>query len=87
MCIRDRFLSKLFVIDMAEKILKKIPMGTHHYEKFIKPSKIKEIFIKHNLHIRTIKGINLNPISNNWKLTNNTSINYIVSLSKQRAYN
>ena len=85
--INKTFLSKLFVIDMAEKVLKKIPMGTHQYEKFIKPSEIKDIFIKHNLHIRSIKGINLNPISNNWKLTDNTNINYIVSLSKQRAYN
>ena len=50
-------------------------------------SEIKDIFIKHNLHIRNIKGINLNPISNNWKLTDNTSINYILSLSKQKAYN
>ena len=33
-------------------------------------------------NIKTIKGMNLNPINNNWKLTNNTSINYIVSLSR-----
>ena len=52
---------------------------------FVSPLSIfiaKYIFIKHNIHIRTIKGINLNPISNNWKLTDNTSINYILSLSK-----
>ena len=81
--INKTFLSQLFVIDMAEKILKKIPMGTHHYEKFIKPSEIKDIFQNHNFDIRSIKGINLNPISNNWKLTNNKSINYIVSLTKR----
>ena len=81
--INKTFLSKLFVIDMAEKILKKIPMGTHHYEKFIKPSEIKDIFQNYNFDIRSIKGINLNPISNNWKLTDNKSINYIVSLTKR----
>ena len=81
--INKTFLSKLFVIDMAEKILKKIPMGTHHYEKFIKPSEIKVIFHNYNFHIRSIKGINLNPISNNWKLTDNKSVNYIVSLTKR----
>lgn len=80
--INKTFLSKLFVIDMAEKILKKIPNGTHHYEKFINPTEIKDIFNNYNFHIKTIKGMNLNPINNNWKLTNNTSINYIVSLSK-----
>ena len=81
--INKTFLSKLFVIDMAERVLKKIPMGTHHYKKFIKPSEIKDIFQNYNFDIRTIKGINLNPISNNWKLTDNKSINYIVSLTKR----
>ena len=80
--INKTFLSKLFVIDMAEKILKKIPIGTHHYEKFIKPREIKNIFLSHNFHIKSIKGISLNPINNNWKLTDNTSINYILSLTK-----
>ena len=81
--INKTFLSKLFVIDMAEKVLRKIPMGTHNYEKFIKPSEIKDIFQNYNFDIRSIKGINLNPISNNWKLTDNKSINYIVSLTKR----
>ena len=81
--INKTFLSKLFVIDMAEKVLKKIPMGTHNYEKFIKPSEIKDIFQNYNFDIRSIKGMNLNPISNNWKLTDNKSINYIVSLTKR----
>jgi len=80
--INKTFLSKLFVIDMAEKILKKIPIGTHHYEKFIKPREIKNIFLSYNFHIKSIKGISLNPINNNWKLTDNTSVNYIVSLTK-----
>jgi 2-polyprenyl-6-hydroxyphenyl methylase/3-demethylubiquinone-9 3-methyltransferase len=81
--INKTFLSKLFVIDMAEKILKKIPMGTHNYEKFINPIEIKDIFNNNNFHIKTIKGMNLNPINNNWKLTNNTSVNYIVSFTKR----
>ncbi len=80
--INKTFLSKLIVIDMAENILKKIPKGTHHYEKFISPKEIENIFIKYNFYIKNLKGINLNPIVNSWKLTNNTAINYIVSLSK-----
>jgi len=81
--INKTFLSKLIVIDMAEKILKKIPKGTHNYEKFINPIEIKDIFNNNNFHIKTIKGMNLNPINNNWKLTNNTSVNYIVSFTKR----
>ena len=80
--INKTLLSRLIVIDLAENILKKIPKGTHHYEKFISPIDIENIFIKYNFHLKNLKGMNLNPITNNWKLTNNTSVNYIVSLSK-----
>ena len=81
--INKTYLSKIFVIDIAEKIFKKIPEGTHHYEKFINPKEIKDIFNNFNFNIKSIKGMNWNPIINNWRLTNNTSINYIVSLSKK----
>jgi len=81
--INKTLLSRMFVIDIAENILKKIPKGTHHYEKFIKPREIREIFSQYDFQIKGIKGMNLNPILNSWKLTNNTSINYILSLSKK----
>jgi len=81
--INKTLLSRMFVIDIAENILKKIPKGTHHYEKFIKPREISEIFSQYGFQIKNIKGMNLNPILNCWKLTNNTSINYILSLSKK----
>lgn len=81
--INKTLLSKIFVIDMAENILKKIPRGTHHYDKFINPKEINKIFSQYNFHIKNIKGINFNPLLNKWKLTNNTSINYITSLSKK----
>lgn len=81
--INKTLLSKIFVIDIAEKILKKIPKGTHHYEKFINPREIIDIFNNYGFNSKSIKGMNFNPISNNWMLTDNTSINYILSLSKK----
>ena len=81
--INKTLISKILVIDMAEKIFKKIPEGTHHYEKFINPEEIKDIFNSFNFDINCIKGMSWNPIFNNWRLTNNTSINYIMSLSKK----
>jgi len=81
--INKTFISKILVIDIAEKLFQKIPEGTHHYEKFINPEEIREIFNNFNFNIKSIKGMNWNPIINNWRLTNNTSINYIVSLSKK----
>ena len=67
---------------MAENIVKKIPKGTHHYEKFISPEELCNIFKKYNFQVKSLKGMNWNPISNTWRLTNNTSINYILALTK-----
>ena len=80
--INRTMLSKFFVIEIAENIVKKIPKGTHHYEKFVSPDEISTIFKKFNFRIKNISGMNWSPISNTWRLTNNTSINYILSLSK-----
>ncbi len=80
--INKTFLSKLFVIEIAENIIKKIPKGTHHYEKFVSPRELSGFFKKFGFEIKNIKGMNWSPISNNWRLTNNTLINYIASLSK-----
>ncbi len=80
--INRTILSKFFVIEMAENIVKKIPKGTHHYEKFISPEELCNIFKKYNFQVKSLKGMNWNPISNTWRLTNNTSINYILALTK-----
>lgn len=81
--INRTILSKFFVIEIAENIIKKIPKGTHDYKKFITPEQLGAIFEKYTYEINNIKGMIWSPISNTWRLTRNTSINYILSLSKK----
>ena len=81
--INRTILSKFFVIEIAENIIKKIPKGTHDYKKFITPEQLRTIFEKYTYEINNIKGMIWSPISNTWRLTRNTSINYILSLSKK----
>ncbi len=81
--INRTILSKFFVIEIAENIIKKIPKGTHDYKKFITPEQLRAIFEKYTYEINNIKGMTWSPISNTWRLTRNTSINYILSLSKK----
>ena len=81
--INRTILSKFFVIEIAENIIKKIPKGTHDYKKFITPEQLGAIFEKYTYEINNIKGMTWSPISNTWRLTRNTSINYILSLSKK----
>lgn len=79
--INRTILSKIIVIKIAEDILKKIPNGTHNYEKFIRPLEIKNYFLKVGLNIYDLKGMTWDPIRN-WKISSNTSINYITTFKK-----
>ena len=74
--------SYLFAIVGAEYILKWLPIGTHEWEKFIKPDDLINITKKNNLILRKLDGMKFNILNNDWKISNDTSINYIVKLTK-----
>ena len=80
--INRSILSKMIVIKIAEDVLKKIPVGTHNYKKFIRPMEIKNYFNGEGLNMHSLKGMVWDPIRN-WRLSDNTSINYIVTLKKK----
>ncbi len=69
--------SYLFAIIGAEYILKWLPIGTHEWEKFIKPEKLIDIMKNHDLKIEKIDGMKFNLIKNEWSLSSDKSINYI----------
>ncbi len=74
--INRNSLSKLFAISIAENILKWIPKGTHDYYKLIKPEELKKTLTQENFHFKSIKGLVFDPLSGEWKLSNNYMINY-----------
>ena len=80
--INRNILSKMIVIKMAEDVLKKIPAGTHNYEKFITPTEIRNYFNFEGLNMSNLKGMIWDPIRS-WRLSKNTSINYIVTFKKK----
>ena len=52
--------SYLFAIVGAEYILRWLPIGTHEWEKFVKPDDLVDILKKYNLKLDTIDGMKLN---------------------------
>ena len=74
--------SYIFAIIGAEYILKWLPIGTHDWNKFVKPNDLIEIGNKHSLKFNKMNGMNFNPITNNWMVTKDTSVNYIVEFIK-----
>ncbi len=72
----------LFAILGAEYLLKILPQNTHDFAKFIRPSELAEWSRLAGLSIKSMAGINYNPITKTFKLTNDTSVNYLVHLKK-----
>ena len=74
--------SYIFAIVGAEYILRWLPIGTHDWQKFIKPSKLIG-FAEHNsMKIKKIDGVVFNPLSNTWNIDNDKSVNYIAIFKK-----
>ena len=66
----------------AEYILRWLPVGTHDWNKFLKPEELEKLLQDKKFSTVDIKGLEFNPILNKWKKSNNLSVNYIVSSSK-----
>ena len=66
----------------AEYILRWLPIGTHDWNKFVKPEELQKKLNKENFTTSDIKGLEFNPIWNKWKRSNNLSVNYIISSIK-----
>ena len=71
----------LFAIIGAEYILNLLPKGTHEYKKFIKPSQLQAWANSNGLSFDSIIGMTYNPITQKYKLSQDTSVNYIVEVS------
>ena len=74
--------SYVFAIIGAEYILKWLPIGTHDWDKFVKPNELINISKKNNLSLNKLDGMKFNIIDNSWKITDDTSVNYIVKFIK-----
>ena len=83
--INRNFKSFVFAIIGAEHILKLLPVGTHQYSKFIKPSEIEEIARKSDLELVDTIGINYNPLMKKFYCSSDVDVNYIMCFKKTPA--
>ena len=66
----------------AEYILRWLPIGTHDWNKFIKPEELEKKLIDKKFLINDLTGLNYNPIFQEWKKTKDMSVNYIILATK-----
>ena len=69
--------SYVFAIVGAEYILRWLPIGTHEWEKFVKPEDLKKILTKYDLSLNKFDGMNFNIIKDEWGISKDLSVNYI----------
>ena len=72
----------LFAIVGAEYILNLLPRGTHDYAKLIKPSELASHCRASSLDLLRTKGLQYNPLTKNYWLDDNTSVNYMFATRK-----
>ena len=74
--------SYIFAIVGAEYVLRWLPIGTHEWEKFVKPEELKSILNKNNLNLKKIDGMNFNILKDEWNISKDLSVNYIAEFKK-----
>ena len=66
----------------AEYVLGWMPKGTHQWEKFIKPEEFKQWLEENGMQQDAMSGVTYNPLSNKWRRSRDTGVNYMIAGSK-----
>ena len=74
--------SYLFAVIGAEYILGLLPKGTHDYSRFIRPSEMEAWSRKNGLHLADITGLVYNPLTREYKLNSDVSVNYMACFQR-----
>tara|TARA_X000001036_G_scaffold358733_1_gene341281 strand:- start:730 stop:1458 length:729 start_codon:yes stop_codon:yes gene_type:complete len=74
--------SYVFAIIGAEYIMRWLPIGTHDWEKFLKPEELISMLKKNNLNVERVEGMKFNLLTDKWSISKDKSINYIAKFIK-----
>ncbi len=74
--------SYAFAIIGAEYVLGWLPIGTHDWDKFVKPEDLIKINKDNNLKLEKLDGMKFNLLTEQWSLSSDNSVNYITKFKK-----
>ena len=74
--------SYVFAIIGAEYILKWLPIGTHDWNKFLKPVDLINICKNNSLNLNNLIGVKFDILKNEWIVSEDSSVNYLAQFSK-----
>ena len=62
----------------AEHILRWLPRGTHQYEKLVTPAELDAALDGTGMLVTRRSGVSYNPLADEWRLSRDTDVNYMV---------
>ena len=71
-----------FAIVGAEYVLGWLPRGTHQYSKLVRPEELRRYLERAGLVVHRQIGMNLNPLNETWRQSDDLSINYVTIANK-----
>ena len=74
--------SYAFAIIGAEYVLRWLPIGTHDWDKFVKPEDLIKINKENILILEKLDGMKFNLLTEQWSLSSDNSVNYITKFKK-----
>lgn len=74
--------SYLMGIVGAELLLRWLPLGTHDWNKFLKPSEFTGLLRQAGLTVSALQGLSYNPILDRWSKTGDLDVNYLIFAQK-----
>ena len=77
--LNKSFTSFIKAIIGAEYVLRWLPIGTHDWNKFLKPEDLEEKLNNFDISTKDISGLEFNPFTQKWKRSNNLSVNDIIA--------
>jgi 2-polyprenyl-6-hydroxyphenyl methylase/3-demethylubiquinone-9 3-methyltransferase len=66
----------------AEYLLRMLPVGTHDWAKFVTPAEAGAMLRRGGMRLADISGMRFSPLSNRWRATTDTGVNYILAARK-----
>ena len=70
--------SYAFAILGAEYLLRWLPIGTHEWQKFVRPSELAAALRKSGMTLRDMRGVTFAPFQNRWSLSKDLDVNYML---------
>ncbi|MDO5690888.1 MAG: bifunctional 2-polyprenyl-6-hydroxyphenol methylase/3-demethylubiquinol 3-O-methyltransferase UbiG [Pseudomonadota bacterium] len=78
--------SFLLAIVGAEYLLNLVPRGTHEYARLLRPSELGQFCRAAGLELRHSRGLEYNPLSRRYRLSDDTGVNYMMAARKPLAH-